>query len=231
MVEDPDIMEDPGEYIQEVETTSYPWYIREIKKFHLGSKLKMLMLILLTFVGIYFMFKWFGWYCLLGLIPAPAWYFWALRQIDRESYMVIEIRIKGDEYSKGKRSPDTQTNIYSIPPDIWNTIQKKGSPFYAGSRIYICDYVDHDPDTGEMVIYFADYRELSNVNFYAKAELWLETKRKIPELQKELAVFKYNNRILAMDKATEMLETFGLIEDRMLGKGGTRRMKREGVKS
>ena len=62
MVEDPDPIQDHEEQYREVETTSYPWYIREVKKFQLGSKFKFLFILVGIGVGIYFMKEWFGWY-------------------------------------------------------------------------------------------------------------------------------------------------------------------------
>jgi hypothetical protein len=189
-----------------------PWMFKEARRLELGNRLKMLFLLGLVITGIYFMFQWFGWFFLLGLLPAPAWYFWALRQIDRESYLLIEIRLKGDEYFPGKKSPDTQTNIYQIPPDVWKDIKKVGTANYIGSRIYFCDRFHKDEKTGDQTVYFGESVELSNMSFIGKVELWLKTKKMIPRLQREVAYFRYHNEILAMEKATAWLEQFGILE-------------------
>lgn len=218
-LQDVDKKEDP---ISEVETTKYPWMVREIKKAQLGSKLKTLMWFGAGLFILYLMFRWFSWYFLLGFLPAPAWFFWALRQIDKEAYILIEVRIKGDEYYPGKRSFETSTRIFDIPPDLWKGIKKIGSPFHAGNRIYICDYFFEDPETGEASIYFAEHSELSNVSFYAKSELWFELKKKLPDMERRLAIYRYNSDLKVMEEVTNLLEHLGILQVEM-ARGGVKK--------
>ena len=219
-LQDVDKKPDP---IQEVETTKYPWMYKELKKAELGSKLKILMLGVVGIFLVYLMFKWFSWYFLLGFLPAPAWFFWALRQIDKESYILIEIRIKGDEYVEGKKSENTETRIFDIPPDVWKEIKKVGSPYHAGNRIYMCDYYQED-DEGNKTIYFAEHPELTNMSFMAKAELWFELKKKLPKMERDIARYRYNSDLLVQERVTSLLEDLGVLEV-MMARGPVRSRK------
>ena len=194
----------------EMETTQYPWYIKELKKLSLGRRFKILVFVGISIFALWVMWTWFGWYFLLGLLPAPAWYFWALRQIDRESYTLIEVRLRGDKVN-GKVISDTQTNIYQIPPDIWKDIKMKGNPYTVGHRLYICEYFE-ETEEGENIIHFSEDPRLSNLTFFTKVRLWLDLKARLPTIEQELAIYKYSLEETATKKAVEMLQTMGVIQ-------------------
>ena len=206
MVENQETEREP----EEVETTQYPWYIKELKKLSLGRRFKILMFVGISIFALWVMWTWFGWYFLLGLLPAPAWYFWALRQIDRESYTLIEVRLRGDKVN-GKVISDTQTNIYQIPPDIWKDIKMKGNPYTVGHRLYICEYFE-ETEEGENIIHFSEDPRLSNLTFFTKVRLWLDLKARLPTIEQELAIYKYSLEETATKKAVEMLQTMGVIQ-------------------
>ena len=206
MVEDQETENEPTE----METTQYPWYIKELKKLSLGRRFKILVFVGISIFALWVMWTWFGWYFLLGLLPAPAWYFWALRQIDRESYTLIEVRLRGDKVN-GKTISDTQTNIYQIPPDIWKDIKMKGNPYTVGHRLYICEYFE-ETEEGENIIHFSEDPRLSNLTFFTKVRLWLDLKARLPTIEQELAIYKYSLEETATKKAVEMLQTMGVIQ-------------------
>ena len=206
MVENQETEREP----EEVETTQYPWYIKELKKLSLGRRFKILVFVGISIFALWVMWTWFGWYFLLGLLPAPAWYFWALRQIDRESYTLIEVRLRGDKVN-GKTISDTQTNIYQIPPDIWKDIKMKGNPYTVGHRLYICEYFE-ETEEGENIIHFSEDPRLSNLTFFTKVRLWLDLKARLPTIEQELAIYKYSLEETATKKAVEMLQTMGVIQ-------------------
>ena len=195
---------------EEVETTQYPWWVRELKKLSLGRRFKLLLFIGISGLFLYLMWSLFGWYFLLGLLPAPAWYFWALRQIDRESYTLIEVRLKGDQVA-GKTIPDTQTNIYQIPPDIWKELKMKGNPFTVGHRLYICEHFEETKE-GERIVHFSEDPRLSNLTFFTKVKLWLDLKTRLPMIEEELAIYKYGFKAEATREAVRMLEVMGVIQ-------------------
>ena len=199
---------------QTLKTVKVPWIVNEVrssKKF-----IKMVLIVGLCLFGLYLMWKFFGWYFAIGFLLVPAWYFWALRLLDRESYMLIEVRLKGDEFFPDRVQFDTQTNVYMIPPDIWRTLDQKGFPYYAGNRIYICDHFDWDPVSREGTVYFADVPYLNNITFFTKAEMWLQLKQNLPVLQKDLAYLRYNLEVLVMERTTRLLEQFGVLEEFIL---------------
>jgi len=134
--------------------------------------------------------------------PIPAWYFWALRQIDRDAYTLIEVRLEGDKVAEDLTSKDTQVNMYYIPPDIWRDLKKEGTPFSPGERIYICDFFDYDNDR----ILFSRNPELTNLDFYTRLERWLALKRELPNLRKALALALYDVEDMAMDYATQIVK-------------------------
>jgi len=144
-------------------------------------------------------------------MTGPAWFFWALRQLDRESYLLIEVRLKGDEFIDGHISMDTQTNIYQFPPDLWRETKKFGSPFTPGGRIYICDRVLEDEE-GNWTVYFPEDPSLSNMNFFTRVKVWLEVKKQIPKMSRDLAYFKWNLEIVAQERAAKLLEEMGILE-------------------
>jgi hypothetical protein len=191
------------------DTTEWPWWVTWAKDSQLGTKLKILLMFSGVIFGIYMMLQWFGWVFLLGVLPAPAWYFWAMRQIDRESYTVIEVSLKGDEYTEGVIGKDTQLNVWQIPPDIWKKAKQRGSPIMLPGRITVCD--KYDPDNN--ILYYPEHSGLSNINFLAKVEMWLNTKRRMSKLTKELAWHRYNKDILVAEETTRMLERIGILEE------------------
>lgn len=192
--------------------TRYPWMVSELKKMDLKRKLRNLVILALIVGSVYLMFRIFSWYYLLALITGPAWFFWAMRHIDRECYILIECRLKGDQYQEGRYSNDTQTNIYQIPPDLWHEAQMFGSPFTPGSRIYICDRFEEDPETGELRIYFGDTPELSNMHFYTRLALWLELKRQLPKAMHDIAIYRYNIDIISQERVVSILEQMGILK-------------------
>lgn len=193
--------------------TRYPWMVRELKNMDLKRKIRNLLIVGALIGGLYVMWSLFSWYFLLAIITGPAWYFWALRHIDREAYILIECRLKGDEFQEGRFSTDTQTNIYQIPPDIWQDAQKYGAPFTVGGRIYICDRFEEATDEEPDRIYFADAPELSNMHFYTRLTLWLELKRKLPRAMHDVAIFRYNIDIVAQERVALILEQMGVIRE------------------
>ena len=186
------------------EITYRPWWVTPAGRFFKRA----LILGALIFT-VYVMFQWFGWVWMLGLVSAPAWYFWALRQIDRSAYTLIEVELKGDEYTTGNYSGDTQTNVYSIPPDIWRSLTIRGKPYAVGDRMYICDRFDQENET----VYFADDPALSNMSFYTRLTLWLDLKKRIPQVQEEIAILRYNFKIHAQEEAVGILERITLLGD------------------
>ena len=216
--EDPEIHPE----IEEIETSNYPWWVREIKKLSVGRKFKFLFFIGSVIGILYLMWYIFGWYFLLGLLPGPAWYFWALRQIDRESYTLIEVKIKGDQIS-GKSISDTQTNIYQVPPDIWKECKIKGSPYTLGNRLYVCELFEVDNE-GNNVIHFSEDPRLSNLTFFTKVKLWLDLKSRLPMIEQELAIYKYGFEAEATKKAVRMLEVMGVIQSSQIS--GARLVKK-----
>ncbi len=206
---------DPG-LNQDVTTTKYPWYIREIKHADLGRKIKLLLLIIGVILGIYYSFKYFSWYFLFGLVTLPIGYFWAVRQLDKERYMLIEVRLKGDQYDLNKLSESTETNIYYIPPDVWHSLRVKGSPYAVGHRAYICDHFDQNPapdDSYSGTVHFADHPSFSNMNFYTRLKLWLELKKKVPKMLEDLAIYRHNIDIVAQERSLKTLQKMKLLED------------------
>jgi hypothetical protein len=164
-------------------------------------KLRFLAIIGLVGLGFYLLIHWFGWVALLGFVSIPAWYMWAVRQIDREAYTVIEVALEGDEYDKDMSSHDTQVSMWSIPPDIWRDYKKKGTPFSPGDRIYICDKIDLE----EEIIYFPHDPRFSNLSFWTRLELWLKLKKRLPQLERQLAVYMYDTEQRASEIAFDIL--------------------------
>lgn len=203
----------PVDQAQDVTYSRYPWIVREIKGWNIGFKIKIILAVGLLLGALYLMWQWFGWYFILAVITAPAWYFWALRQIDRSSYLVIECRIKGVEFQQGMVSDDTQTNIYQIPPDIWKEITKIGTPWTPGGRIYICDQYRENPETGEITLYFPDEPSLANMSFYTRIKVWIDLKKRLPKLMQDVAVYRYNIEVLAQERALVILDKMMGMED------------------
>lgn len=190
-------------------TVRAPFWYEDIKSWisrsQMGRKIKFLGLVGLIIVGIYFMFQWFGGWFLLGFISLPAWYFWALRQIDRDSYTLIEVRLEGDQLSETSFSDDTQLSMYSIPPDLWREMKKEGTPFSPGQRMYICDFFDEK----KQKIIFPHDKRFSNLNFWSRLTLWMKLKQTIPALEKELAILMYDMESKATERAIEILTESG----------------------
>lgn len=202
------VEEETAEDLQEENPEEYtrtPWMLKEIRRARLSDRLRLLVLGIDVIIGIYIMFKLFEWFFLFGLLPAPAWYFWALRQIDRESYTLIEVRLKGDHRDGKVISHDTQTNIYQIPPDIWKEIEKKGTPFTPGQRIYICDKFDLENE----IVYFSDDERLSNMTFWTRLDIWMRLKAEIPGLERKLAIYMYDADRTAHKIAFDILQEAG----------------------
>lgn len=216
MVEDP--QPQPSITVQgppEQEITRYPWYVKEIKKMKLGRTLKFLGIIIGVGIGIYLMFHFFSWYPLIGLVLVPAWYFWALRQIDRDAMIVIECRLQGDKFdNEDLISTNTETNIYSIPPDIWKETKKYGAPFMIAGKIVICDKLQFN-ELGEPEIIFSHSPEFSNLNFYSRLKIWLSFKEKYPVLLEQNAIYRWNIEALAQERALTIMEKITAISDIM----------------
>lgn len=207
-VQQEQVKEDPEGY------TRTPWIFKEVRNARVKDKVRFIGIAVGTIIGLYFMYQWFGWFFFLGLVPAPAWYFWALRQIDRESYTLIEVRLTDDKKNGKIISHDTQTNIYQIPPDLWKEMKKVGNPYSPGQRIYVCDKIDLD----KYIIHFPDDQRLSNMNFWTRLELWMKLKEEIPELEKELALYKYDADRTAHKIAFEILNEAGAFHRKRIEK-------------
>lgn len=196
---------------QNIRTITAPFWYEDIKHWlhseGLGRKFKMILFLGMIGVGVYFMFSWFGWWFLLGFITLPAWYFWALRQIDRESYTLIEVRLEGDKLSETEFSRDTQVSMYSIPPDIWKSMKKEGTPFSPGKRVYICDHFKEE----EKKILFPHDSRFTNLNFWSRVHIWMKLKDELPKLEKEIAIFRYNTEKIAMERALEIVKEIGYV--------------------
>lgn len=203
---------DLTQYHDHEEYQRTPWIFKEWRRGQGTRKVKLFLGLVGFIFGLWLMWSWFGWYFLLGLLPAPAWYFWALRQIDRDAYTVIEVRLKGDEKDGNIISNDTQTNIYQIPPDVWKETKIKGTPYTVGNRIYIADKVEEDEETGGWTLIFPDHPAFSNLNFYTRIKLWLELKKKVPKLMEDVAIYRHNIDIIAMERAVHILEKTHAIE-------------------
>lgn len=168
------------------------------------------------FFGLYYSFKFFSWYFIFGFVTLPVGAIWAIRQLDKERFMLIEVRLKGDEYDLNKLSESTETKIYYIPPDIWHKLKVKGSPYAVGHRSYICDRFDQNPTPDgnhSGVVYFADHPSFSNMNFYTRLKLWLELKRKVPQMMEDLAIYKHNIGVVAQERSLKTLQKMKLMED------------------
>ncbi len=215
---------DTREPTEEIETTQYPWYIRELKKLQMGNRFKMLLLLGLGVFILHLFFQWFDWFFLLGLIPAPAWYVWAVKQIDKESYTILEFKLKGD-IVHGKKVNETQLNIYHVPPDVWRTIEKKGTPYLFENRVYVCELFENDDE--KMIIHFSDDPRLSNLTFFGCKSLWLDYCATLPRLEEELAIAKYNLEIEATRRAVIMVSKMNFIDENLLKPVVTKRYLKE----
>jgi len=195
----------------QIRTVDSPFWYEDIKsgvvRSQLTHKFKILMILGAIGFGIWLMFQWFSGWFLLGFLTVPAWYFWALRQIDREYFTLIEVRLEGDKLSDDYFSMDTQINLFSIPPDIWKHLDKIGTPFSPGNRIYICDHFDYDGNT----VSFPHDPRFTNMNFWSRLGVWLTLKDQLPQLEKKLALLDFQTEKRAMDRAMEILADTGAI--------------------
>ena len=197
-IELPDQPDGPDQPDNTQRIVEVPWYWDELQ---LKRKIKIAGKILLFIGSVWILYHFCGIWAFLGLVPIPFWYVYLLRQLDRDSYTLIEVRLEGDQIGQDALSKDTQLNMYYVPPEIWKELKKEGTPFTPGERVYICDKYDED----KKIIYFPRDKRFTNLNFWTRLELWMELKDRVPILETKLAKYMYNSEQKAREYAFEML--------------------------
>jgi hypothetical protein len=200
-----------------------PWLVDSISNVARSIKyrLKWILLVLAVVVGGYYFNAWFGWYYLGGFAVVPFLAFWIYRQMDKQAYLLLELRLPGEKFFDGFVSPDLKTMIHQIPPDIWRTLKKEGVPFEAGQRFFFCDAFDQVRGK----IYFPKDPMVSNVWFWTRVKEWLKLKEEVPELKSRLAVTRLNIKNQAMERALDILEKVAILENFREEGTRTRRLK------
>lgn len=171
-------------------------------------------LVLALFIGVnYWIIDFYGSLALWGYVLIPLWGIIIYLFLDRESMTLIEVTLEGDVLDEegNLRTQCTDTRIWKVPPQRWDELEIRGKVFSAGSRTYIADHFDQENG----IVYFPEDEILSNISFYLRLDHWMDLKRRIPALSRELSRFRWNNQIISEENAVWMLEDLGILRDRL----------------